>query len=119
MGKADYGGVLRPTLLIRAAHLAVGDLTVIDDGGEATVYIDEHTHHHVSPYDDELSEADKRRWIVENVTDFLVDLFSNRIVIHIHVDGRSGGWERVEEAPKAVPRGREGRFLVWSGPLES
>ena len=38
-----------------AQHPAVGELHIMDDGCEATVFVGEITHCHFNPYDSELS----------------------------------------------------------------
>jgi len=54
-----------------ASQEAVGRVLVYDDGDEATVCIENITHSHFNPYDENLKEEEREKIIVEDVLEFL------------------------------------------------
>src|SRR5262245_9296260 len=64
-----------------AAHEDVGDVTIVDDGDEATVYIGEITHTHFNPYDQTLSDAELAETVSDDVVGFLAELFADRVLL--------------------------------------
>lgn len=106
-----------PVVVFKAAHPKVGDVSVWDEGGEATVAIGMLTHSHFNPYDDSLSGSELSERVAADVVEFLADLFDDRVVLYTSLDRRSGGWTLLEsDAVPPAKRGEEHRFL-WSGPL--
>jgi hypothetical protein len=101
-----------PCAVFPAAHPAVGDLEICDDGDELIVVAGNFTHGHFSDFDQTLTADEKQRRIVDAVLRFLDDLFADRVVLWgSHEAG--GGWYYPEycEAPEARPP-----EYVWSGP---
>jgi hypothetical protein len=106
-----------PVATFPAAHAAVGDLAILDDGGEATVFIGELTHSHFNPYDASLTPKELAEEVTRAVVDFLEALFDDRVVIWLASDGASGGWSTLESG--APPDSHPGaRNFVWSGPID-
>jgi hypothetical protein len=92
-----------------------GDLHISDDGDEATVFIENVTHSHFNPYNSELSDEERARWVADDVIEFLEKLLSDRILLWA-VDGgrRSGGWrsDYSGEIPTDVPK--SAAVFIWS-----
>ena len=92
-------------------------LQICDDGDEATIYLGTITHGHLGCYDDDLTEDDKQRRIADDVTDFVRDLLSDRIVAMSMLGGVAGGWRRLS-ADEALPaHSILKRQFVWSHAL--
>lgn len=99
-----------------AAHPAVGDLRILDDGEEVTVMLGHHTHSHFNPYDATLTSAQLAQEVTESVLDFLTELFADRVLIW-SIAGHSGGWSRgsiLTDVTSGPPP--EAVRFVWSGP---
>ena len=107
------------TVTFPAAHTEVGDVSVWDDGDEATVMVGEITHGHFNPYHSTLTEAEVARRVTDMVVDFLESLFADRVVLWCSENRRSGGWRVLHETPREAPTGLSGCVYVWSGPLPS
>ncbi len=106
-----------PIAVFPAAHPRVGDVSVTDDGHEATVFIGEITHCHFGPEHFSSPEEATELAIAESVADFVADLFADRIVLWTAADGKGAGfWRRGDDRPgfanDAAPT------YVWSGPLD-
>jgi hypothetical protein len=95
----------------------VGDLTVLSDADELTVYVGEHTHCHFSLYMyQDRSPAEAIDAVVEEAVGFLSDLLADRIVVWSRsVDGvpASGGTFRRDVAPERLEPGA--KAYLWSG----
>lgn len=107
-----------PLVVFPAAHLAVGDVVIYDDGDEATVCIGDITHGHFNPYDASLSDEQGTDWIIEHLLHFLDCLFADRVVLFKHREFTGmGGWRVLEDGePTPSPHEDELAF-VWSGPI--
>lgn len=106
-----------PVVVFPAAHPEVGDLSVWDDGDEATVVIGRLTHSHFNPYDSTLTDQEIAERVTSEVADFLADVFADRVVAWVPSDRRVGGWCRRHDE-RVEPSGRDGiQRFVWSGPL--
>lgn len=94
----------------------IGPLEISDDGDEVTVFIGEVTHGHFGCYEESYSEEEMHRQIVENVMDFLDDLFADRVVLFRALGGRTGGWRTLasDQQPKRFWFGEQ---FLWSRPL--
>lgn len=70
-----------PVATFPAIHPDVGDIVVCDDGDEVTVYLGNFTHAHfgVRSSDADGSVVDREQHIVDDVLDFLDDVFTDRI----------------------------------------
>lgn len=101
-------------LQISAPNPALGSVSVIYDGDEATVCVGELTHGHFNPYDASLSEDARARWVGDAVIAFLEDLMNDRAVVW-SIPGHSGGWMILE--PGTTPTLPEGVSAhCWSRP---
>jgi hypothetical protein len=102
-----------------AAHPDVGDVTIWDDGDEATVGISEITHGHFNPYDETLSEKQVAERVTSDVVEFLNDLFADRVLLWKSQDGRSGGWRILgHDNAYSIMDGDDITYL-WSGPVKN
>jgi hypothetical protein len=99
-----------------AVHPEVGDVTIWDDGYEATVEIGDITHGHFNPYDDSLSSEQVPKRVSDDVVEFLQDMFEDKVLLWKARDGRSGGWCMLEQNDSLM----EGDVLtyLWSGPIQ-
>ncbi|MEM7228411.1 MAG: hypothetical protein AAF432_06305 [Planctomycetota bacterium] len=108
----------KPIVTFSARCPDVGDLTIYDDGDEATVVIEHVTHHHVNPYDATLSDMQAATWITERVIEFIRDLFADRIVLWAVDRGQGGGgWSCVDKPVTAWDGPAGSNAFVWSGPI--
>ena len=108
-----------PVAVFPAVCPAVGAVMVFDDGDEATVVIENITHHHVDCYDPDLSDDDRVKWIADDVVGFLRQLFADRVFLWSRNQGKGGGgWRRPFDGgiPDDVPEDAD--IFVWSGRLE-
>ena len=92
----------------------IGNVTIWDDGEEATVLIENITHSHFNPYDDSLSESERDKQITEEVCDFLEDLFSDKILLWRSASGRSGGWRIIQDGIEPEWLTDPGEYFLWS-----
>jgi hypothetical protein len=108
-----------PVATFPAAHPGVGDLVIVDDGDELTIYIGDLTHRHFDNYDEGLEESERARRIVEEVVAFLDDLFADRIEFFGSRFG-GGGCRRRSETPRGIMSKLflGARTYVWSGPID-
>lgn len=101
-----------PCITFPAKHPDVGDIQIVDDGVEITIYVGNFTHSHFSNYDD-ISDIEKEREISADVADFLERLFSDRVILWgSHKEG--GGWKDI--SPDEVDEGKRENEFLWSGP---
>lgn len=113
-----------PVAVFPAACAEVGDVQVYDDGEEATVVIENVTHHHTnpydsSPYDPKMTPSERAQWITDEVVEFLHALFDDRVLLWSRQQGKGGGgWSRPYEGiiPDDVPQDAD--VFVWSGRVE-
>lgn len=75
-----------------SAHEEVGDVTIWDNGDEATVGIGDITHGHFNTYDENLTQEEIVQRVTQEVLAFLTDLFADRVLLWKSADGGSGGW---------------------------
>ena len=92
------------SITIPAKIKEIGELVIVDDKTELTVYIGSLTHCHFDCYEEYYSESQKQEYIVESVIEFLIDLFNNEIVVWKYNDS-SGGFYYIEgnEAEQDTP----------------
>ena len=115
--KPRFGSAPEPIVVFPAACPDVGDLSIYDDGEEATVAIENVTHHHVNNYDAELSQEERIRRIAQRVVTFLDSLFSDSVLLwSIDRGQRMGGWRLLpddeEEIVDDLPD--EADVFLWS-----
>lgn len=106
-----------PVATFPAIHPDVGDIVVCDDGDEVTVYLGNFTHAHfgVRSSDADGSVVDREQHIVDDVLDFLDDVFTDRIEFY---RGRIVGGHRPRGQQGSLSRMLFGRHaFVWSGPV--
>lgn len=99
-----------------AKHQDVGSVEVHDDAEELTVYAGHFTHLHFSSFDSSLTPQQAAERIAEDVTAFLVRLFSDQVVLWGSHGGRGGCYER-GTGPTSIFSFRRGQEYVWSGPI--
>lgn len=102
-------------VIFPAMHPEVGDAAIAGNGDELVLHLGKFTHIHFAGH--EKPRARGPGPLLDEVVDFLRELFADRIVFH--GTGRAGAWH-----PRtARKRGALSRFLlgnttyVWSGPL--
>jgi len=106
-----------PVAVFPAVSPAVGDITIFDEGNEATLKIGTLTHQHFNPYNTALSQSERAKIITEEMVEFLRRLFADRVLI---LRGKGTAWSSVrvldddDELP-AIPPNTEG--FLWSGPV--
>jgi hypothetical protein len=108
-----------PVAVFPAACPEVGDVQIYDDGDEATVVIENVTHHHVNPYDAKMTPSERAEWVTHEVLVFLHALFEDRVFLWSRQKGKSGGgWQQPFERliPDDVPRDAD--MFVWSRRVE-
>lgn len=106
----------QPIATFPARQETVGRVMVYDHGDEATVLAEHISHAHFNPYDETLKEADRNEWITQTVINFLKALFSDRVLLHVRLDGRGGGWEEFDPHQAPVQLSASSRYYLWSGP---
>jgi hypothetical protein len=118
----QYGPVINmtdnPVVTFTNSLPAIGELTIWDDGEEATLAIGKISHGHFSVYENGLSPEVIHQRIADNLLDFLEALFADKVLMWISDDEVSGGWQRIDLSPDISPPEPGGRFYFWSGPTE-
>jgi hypothetical protein len=109
-----------PVITFPAAHSAVGDLQIWDDGFEATVTIGEITHGHFSCFEEGLTQNETEQHIVESVAEFVEDMLADRFLLWSAKDRASGGWQHIDftsESPLLSCLKQDAvDYYLWSGP---
>ena len=109
----------KPVAVFPAACPEVGDLMIYDDGEEATVLIENVTHHHSRPYDQGLTADALARWVAEDVVAFLTDLFADEVLLWAINKGQGGGgWRRGFRGTVPADIPVEAEVFVWSRCIE-
>ena len=112
---ATFGVPPAPAAVFHAAHPDVGDVEVLDEGGEVIIIVGHFTHGHFAAYTPATNEQAEQN-IVDAVTEFLERLFADEVVMWGSHRG-GGGWyarDRAEGLGVVTPTGP---LYVWSGPL--
>ena len=97
-----------------AAHDAVGDLTVLDDGDEATIFVGTITHLHFDGDSSSKPNVDER--ITDEVVSFLAELFDDRILLWKSRSPAHDGAMPRSDAKNFSGIGSSDLTYVWSGP---
>jgi hypothetical protein len=105
-----------PIAVFPAMHPEVGEVKIWDDGDEATIEIGRITHGHMNPYGASMSEDEVAREVTRQVVEFLEDLFTDRVLLWVSADGRSGGWKVLSDTVETSDPPRGTCIFVWSGP---
>ena len=106
-----------PIAVFPARHPGVGDLSIYDDGDEATVSIGEITHGHFNPYDATLTQEEAEAEVVGEIMGFLEDLFSDKYLLWKSRDNGSGGWQHLDYVGEPARPRENTDYFVWSGPF--
>jgi hypothetical protein len=116
-----------------AAHTDVGDVVILGDENEIIIEVGSISHEHFDCYDSTLSEAQREDLIIQDVIDFLEELFSDRVLLWTSESG-AGGWRRIKDRTdiKRISEWKgfkelldsgviqdDGRYFFWSGPVEN
>ncbi|MBI1381732.1 MAG: hypothetical protein GC161_11675 [Planctomycetaceae bacterium] len=80
-----------PVATSPAACADVGDVKIYDDGDEATVVIENVTHHPSNPYDSKMSPRERAAGVTQEVVEFLRALFDDRVFLWARQQGKGGG----------------------------
>lgn len=101
----------------RSPHPAIGNLAIVDDGDEFTVYIGDITHRHFE-LDDELDNSElAAKQAVDTVVDFVEAILTDQIEFY------GGGTYGGSRSRSDKPRGWLSRMFLgsqtylWSGPI--
>ena len=113
-----FDGPPAPEATIAFPYPEIGPVEICDDGDEVTVFIGRVTHAHFGCYEESLTEAEKQKKIVADVTEFLAALFEDRVVLSRIFRGWSGGW-RVLKPGEQPKRSWFWEQFLWSRPLRS
>jgi hypothetical protein len=108
-----------PVATFPAAHPAVGDLSIWDDGGEAMVAVGDITHGHFNPNDGSLTPEQVAERVAADVLGFLEDLFADRILLWKSPAGGSGGWVVLGNDEALSLMDGDDLTFTWSGPVKN
>jgi hypothetical protein len=98
------------------AHPDVGNLYIADDGDEATLFIGDLTH---LQFDFEAGEAEPEQRVVNDVLEFLDELFADRILIWKSRTMGGDGSLPIEDASSFSGIKPDDLTYVWSGPIKN
>jgi len=99
-----------------ASHREVGDLTIFDDGDEATLFIGQITHLHI---DSDAEDNERETCITNDVVEFLDKLFSDRILIWKSRTTGADGAMPIESGSLFSGIDVNDLTYVWSGPIRN
>jgi hypothetical protein len=102
-----------------AAHPEVGDVSIWDDGDEATVAVGEITHGHFNPYDASLTPEETANRVAENVVAFLGDLFADGVLLWKTPGSGAGGWRVLGLDHNFSLMDADALTYFWSGPAKN
>ena len=104
-------------IVIPARHEGVGDVSIWDDGDEATLDIRNISHSHFTDYTPGISEEEAAHSISEDVIGFLEDLFADRVLLWKSSCG-GGGWRMLADGEVPQVHSDAGtQYYFWSGPV--
>jgi hypothetical protein len=94
---------------------AFGCIEIQDYGSELIIFVGNFTHWHVSCYEEDLSDKEKTEIIVEDVVEFLHDVFNDKIIMWgSNQDG--GGFMDRDEQQSQKSQLKKHQWWLWSGP---
>ena len=104
-------------LMIEGPNQEVGNIEIEDDLDELIVVVGNFTHWHAACYDETLSKEEKQKQIASEVTEFLSDLFTDKIVMWgSHKNGGGFYYPEFNENEQDAPlEPNEVNKYVWSG----
>jgi len=108
-----------PVATFPAAQPAVGRVLVYDDGHEATIVIENVTHGHFNPGNENLTEDQRDETVTEEVIDFLKALFNDRVLLYSSPDKRRSGWIQFESDDGPAELSESLQYFLWSRPYET
>lgn len=100
--------------VFNAAHSEVGELKIVEDGGEIIVYVGHITHGHFGSYEPSLTVEQHEEVIAESLIQFLVGLFDDKYFLFSSEGG--GGWARYDMIKEEDMKSPRTRWFKWSGP---
>jgi hypothetical protein len=103
-------------VIIPSIHEEVGSIKIEDDCNELIVIVGNFTHWHAGCYEKDLSDEGRAAVIVEDVINFLHDLFNDKIVMWGSRQGR-GGFMYVDELQSQTSHTDKPQKWLWSGLL--
>lgn len=109
-----YDSPPNPIATFAAIQEAVGRIFVYDDGDEITVSVENISHAHFNPYDEELSEEARAERIIPEVMEFLHQLLGDKILLIR--SNRGGAWMPLESAEIKGLKDNC-RYYLWSRPF--
>jgi hypothetical protein len=104
-----------PIAIIPAKHPGVGDVSIYDDGDEATISIGEITHGYFNPYDATLTQEEAEAEIACEVMGFLEDLFADKYLLWKARGNGGGGWQHLDYMDRPLQPRENTDYFVWSG----
>lgn len=118
--KFSIGSGDEPAITFLAAHPAVGDLQIWDDGCEAIVGIGEITHGHFSCFQENITQDEIEQEVAESVADFVEDMLADKFRLWRSKSGGAGGWQWIDSASESNPMSdfeKDADYFLWSGPI--
>lgn len=101
----------------RPRHPDFGDVIVLDDGHEATVWVGVFTHFHATEYEGSFTDEQLCARVTEHVLEWLEALFDDRVLAWGSHEGGGGcawfePWEPVDDYIE------QKSGMLWSGPWQ-
>ncbi len=106
---------------IQEAHPEVGSIDIQDDIDELIIFVGNFTHWHIECYDESLNKEEKEQSMASEITEFLHDLFNNKIIMWGSQE-KGGGFYTIEGNinEQDSPLEPEGIIkYVWTGRINS
>lgn len=107
------------TIIIPPKHEGFGSIEILDDVKEFTVFIGDFTHWHCECYDQDLTAQEQAESAASEVTEFLLDLFQDKIIVWGDSNGGGGFYRQDERRGAKKYRGKLRKEWLWSGPVSS
>jgi hypothetical protein len=98
-----------------AIHEYVGDVVVVNDDTEVSVYIGHFTHFHIESYEAALTVEAQAKSMVDEAVAFLTELFADRVYLY-KSDGGGGAQNVTDGWPHVSDDLDYSDVAVWSGP---
>lgn len=130
--KLRYSDGPPPAATIPGENVAVGDMTIYDDGDELTIDIGRKHHTHISCYNyDRFPEAERLEMVARDAAEFVNDVMCDRVCITVDYIGErcigsSHFYDDEDNQSSSMVRGigvggtsgeRRSERFRWSGPL--
>jgi hypothetical protein len=121
-GSFSKGIAPKPIVSFPPAHVEVGELKIFDDGNEVIMEIGEITHGHFGSTNALATQEEAEQEVVENVVDFVEDLFNGKYILWRTQQRGAGGWKHIDfisENDILSKFENDAAYFTWSGPLPS